>query len=63
METKTDVKVNNPNTKINLIRTEFDAKLQEIKELTPKDRDELASGIARQKGLTEKETGWPLVEY
>lgn len=55
--------VNNPNSKINLIRSEFGATLQEIKALTPADRDQLASGIAKMKSLTAKETGWPLVDY
>lgn len=75
MAEQTEVKaaVNNPNSfrwiyfrnesKINLIRVFFDAKLQEIKALTSVDRDQLASGIARLKGLTKEETGWELVNY
>ncbi len=54
------MEVQNPNTKINLIRSEFSATLLEIKALTPKDRDELASAIARNRGIVPD---WPMVEY
>ena len=55
--------VKNPNSPINLIRSEFGATLQEMKALTPQDRNELASAIARQRGMTEAECGFAFVAY
>jgi hypothetical protein len=54
---------NNPNSQIALIRGFFDCKVTEMKALTANDRAQLASAIARDKGLTEEEVGWPFVAY
>lgn len=49
---------------IKLIRDEFSGTaVQEFKALTPQDRSELASAIARIKGFTQAEVNFPLVAY
>jgi hypothetical protein len=48
---------------ITLIREYFDATLQEMKALSGKDRQELASAIAREKGLTQADCEFELIEY
>ena len=48
---------------ITLIRDFFGATLQEIKALTSEDRQQLASGIARNMGLTQEDCEFQFVEY
>jgi hypothetical protein len=55
--------ISNPNSKLNLIRDFFGATLQEMKQTTPEDRDQLASAIAKSKGLTEQECGFAFMAY
>ena len=58
-----DKPLNNPNSKVNLIRTFYSCTLQEMKALTSSDRDQLASGIARDKGLTPEVCGFEFAQY
>lgn len=55
--------IHDPNSAINLIRTEFGATLAEMKTLTLQDRQELASAIARQRGLDMSKVTFKVVEY
>lgn len=51
-------------TKIKLIKSEFpDAQIAEFKGLTEKDKLELASAIARNRGLKQDECDFEFVEY
>lgn len=55
-----------PNTKIGaikLVRDFYGAKMDELKALPQKDRDQLASAIARQQGLTQDEVSFVMVDY
>lgn len=49
---------------VKLIRDFFaPVTLDEMRNLTPKDRQELASGIARSRGLTQEDCEFELVQY
>ncbi len=48
---------------IALVKDEFSAKMDELKALPIKDRNELASAIARQRGLTQNDVSFDLVAY
>lgn len=50
-------------TAINLVKVFFGANLQELKGLPVKDREELASAIARQNGFTQDECSFQHVAY
>lgn len=62
---KTDYSVNKDGkyTGVGLVTKFFGPTLQEMKELSMKDRNELASAIARQEGITSTECAFELVEY
>ena len=56
--------LNDPNSKMKLIREFFHpVSMLEMKDLTSADRDQLASGIARSKGLSQDQLKWELVAY
>ncbi len=48
---------------IDLIREYFGCSLTELKNLTALDRQQLASAIARERGLSPSECGFALIEY
>lgn len=50
-------------TAVGLVRVFFGAKLEELKGLPVKDREQLASAIARQNGFTQDECSFIFVEY
>jgi hypothetical protein len=50
-------------TQIKLIRDFFEAKMDEMKALTPNDRNELASGIARFRGISEADCNFTFCIY
>jgi hypothetical protein len=52
-----------PSQKVKLIRDFFGATMADIKSLSPLDRDQLGSAIARQQGLTEEQAGFTFVDY
>lgn len=48
---------------IALVRAEFDATMQEMKDLPAKDRTELASAIATMHNIPKDQLGFEPVEY
>ena len=50
-------------TAIALVKEFFKATLEELRALPAKDRIELASAIARSKGLTQDDCEFSMVEY
>lgn len=48
---------------IELIKQYFGCTLQEIKSLTALDRQELASAIAREKGIAPESCAFELINY
>lgn len=50
-------------TAIGLVRVFFGASLQELKGLPVKDREEMASAVARQEGIPTEELSFASVEY
>lgn len=51
-------------SRISLIREFFaPVPMDQMKALTELDREQLASAIARQKGITEEQAGFKFVEY
>jgi hypothetical protein len=50
-------------SKIKLIREYFGASVPDIKALTPDDRNQLGSAIARQMGISPEAAGFAFVEY
>lgn len=52
-----------PISAIKLVRDFFHPEMQEMRTLPVDDRNQLASAIARQQGLTQADVSFPLVDY